>query len=70
MNYLTDSRGTVITNILEVSEGWCWAMLYQRQSRRNKGAMPSQVPPDWINSMKDLGWKCHELLTEGSNAKD
>lgn len=72
--YLTTFDGLIILNILERTEGWCWAMLYQRQSHKNENTPPSEVPTDWINNLKELGYQCHELkhglLTENTKKRD
>lgn len=44
-------RGEICRNILEVSEGWCWAVLYSHK------VLPSQVPPAFIEAKKQEGYE-------------
>jgi len=73
MYYLVSSKNEIIGNILEVSEPWCWARFWQRQNKKNKNAIPANVPPDWINGLKEIGYSCHtleRLMTDVRNSHE
>lgn len=62
---IKNKRGDFVKNILEVSEGWCWALFYANHSNVKKNervnTLPSQVPPDFIRGMNEIGYRCVEL---------
>lgn len=68
---IISSKGDLIYNILECSEDWAWAVFYHNQkSKKPRNTLPSQVPPDFINALKELGYKAVRLVPEKSNTKD
>jgi len=52
----------LVVNILEISEGWAWAVFYQNQGKEYRDTPPSKVPPDWINALKERGYRCVEVF--------
>jgi hypothetical protein len=53
-------KGNLLLNILEVSEGWAWAVFYMNQVKEYH--LPSDVPPDWIKALRESGYRCVEMI--------
>jgi hypothetical protein len=60
--YMLNEGGRPVLNVLEINEAWCWASLYAKRHRDN--FLPSEVPPDWIERKKGLGYKCASFEVE------
>ena len=55
-------NGDILSNILEITELWAWAVLYRRQGKGRDNVSASMVPPDWIQGLKDVGYKTMQVV--------
>jgi hypothetical protein len=54
--------GEILGNILEITELWAWAVLYRRQGKGRENVSASMVPPDWIQGLRDVGYRAMQIV--------
>lgn len=59
--------GKIFINILEATEPWAWAVVYNNTIGVHDGKLPSQIPPDFIAGLKQLGFRAVKMTPESIN---